>query len=53
MSKEKRAANKLRTELRNKVQQLESRVATAVNSLARERYIKELAEVKRQLVRIN
>lgn len=53
MSKEKRVANKLRTELRNRAQQLEARIATAVNTLARERYSKELAEAKRQLVRLN
>ncbi|WP_430231818.1 hypothetical protein [Paraburkholderia tropica] len=53
MSKEKRAANKQRTELRNRDRQLEARVETAPNTQARERYCKELAETQRQLVRLN
>ncbi|MDN7429104.1 hypothetical protein [Burkholderia sp. AU45388] len=53
MSKEKRAANKQRTEPRNRVRQLEARVETAPNTLARERYSKELADAQRQLVRLN
>lgn len=53
MSKEKRAADARRTELLKKVQQLEVRLATAVNALAREKYTKELAEARRALMLLN
>ncbi|MBN3760923.1 hypothetical protein [Burkholderia sp. Ac-20365] len=53
MSKEKREANKQRAELQNTVRRLEARLQSASNTLARERYAKELSEAKRQLVRLN
>jgi hypothetical protein len=53
MSKEKRARDKLRAELEQKVVSLESRVKTAANALGREHYSKQLAEARRQLQLLN
>lgn len=53
MSKEKRACDKLRNELRQKIISLESRVKTAPNTLAREHYSKQLAVVRLQIQRLN
>lgn len=53
MSKQRNVQNKLRAELQNKVRQLEARLASAPNTLAKEKYTKELNEVRRNLQRLN
>lgn len=53
MSKQSRLQNKQRADLKNKIRQLEARLAGAPNTLAREKYSKELDEAKRILQRLN
>lgn len=53
MSKQSRLQNKLRAELQNKIRQLEARLASAPNTLAKEKYTKDLNEARRSLLRLN
>lgn len=53
MSKEKRAHNKRCAVLRNERDRLKARIMGAANTIAREHYTKQLAEVERQIQRMN
>ena len=53
MSKETRARDRLRTELRQRVTSLEAKVKTAANTLAREHFGKQPIELRNQLQQLN
>lgn len=52
MSKENRAKQRQRAELKDQITRLEARLAAAPNTLAKEKYSKELAEAKRAMQRL-
>jgi hypothetical protein len=52
MSKESRLAKRQQDDLRHRIASLEARVKSAPNTLARERYSKELDDARRQLQRM-